>query len=387
MSKNVNSSSHGRAVLEQASEYYLALQDNSMSGAELRSWQKWFLRSKEHQRSFRHLEALWGALDALSITDFEEKGLKGSTEADDSADAPANSGSIIGLVAGGKPEADAALNTNMFGTWATAIAASVAVVAMTGYMFLAPEGASIKPPVSVYQSSIDQQRVVTLTDGSILELGPNSEVDVQYSAAERRMTLVRGQAIFTVSKNPNRPFVVRAGKGSVTALGTVFNVRKLGTEVQVRVLEGTVAVRPSPAVPQLDATAVIAPAAFAPVALVTAGLQTQYNEKGALAPVEEADVRDGLGWRVGILKMVNRELSGVVQELNRFMENEITIGDEAIGHFRFTGTVYPDQVNDWLAGLQQGYPLKVVRVGSSIVLMPEGVPAQEPTETGVAARL
>ena len=117
------------------------------------------------------------------------------------------------------------------------------------------------------------------------------------------------------------------------------------------------------------------------------GLQTHYTETGALAPVEEADVHDGLSWRVGILKMVNRELSGVVQELNRFMENEITIGDEAIGHFRFTGTVYPDQVNEWLAGLQQGYPLKVVRVGSSIVLMPEDASTQKPDNTGVEARL
>ena len=367
MSGHDSKNSRNSAVLEQAAEYYLALQDESMTGAELQAWQKWFLRSKEHQRSFKKLEALWGALDSLNIDDFEVRPmpLKGAGETH------VSSGSIIGLVAGGEQQVTATANRGWLNaSWASSIAAGLAVVVMTGYMYLTPSDVSNLAPISVYQSSLGQQRVVTLTDGSILELGPNSEVDVQYSSALRSLTLVRGQAIFTVSKNPNRPFVVNAGNGSVTALGTVFNVRKMDGDVHVRVLEGTVAVRPIVAQTHIDTASTNV---VAPVALLTTGLQTQFSHEGFLSVVEKADVHEGLGWRVGILKMVNRELSDVVGELNRYMENEISIGDNAVGRFRFTGTVYPDQVDEWLEGLQRAYPLKVVRVGSSIVLMQSNI--------------
>lgn len=340
-----------KEVLEQAAEYYLALQENSMSGAELRAWQSWFLRSQKHQEAFQRLEALWGVLDGLSIEDFEV-----DQRVEQDVPVGSASGSVLSLIT---PESEPLAVRRPIVVWAQAIAACLAIMVITAYMVVDPETGASQQRVDVYETAAAMQRVITLSDGSILELGTDSEVAVGYTAASRELTLLRGQAVFTVSKNPNRPFVVKAGQGSVTAIGTVFNVRKSGAGVEVRVLEGTVAVRPI-----LEQEAVASS-----VALVTAGLQTHYSDEGILEPIEAADVREGLEWRTGVLTMVNRQLGDVIQELNRFVENEITIGDEAVGRFNFTGTVYPDQIDDWLAGLQQGYPLKVMRVGSSTVLM------------------
>ncbi len=352
MSDTSKNKSQNKAILEQAADYYLALQENSMSGAELKAWQSWFLRSKEHQEAFQRLEALWGALDGLVIEDFDH--VESFEQRAPSSDLKAD-GSVLSLIAADNTPS----RGGSFAGWAQAIAACLVVVAVGAYLTFVPEQKMKEFSVVSYETAVDKQRVVTLADGSILELGADSEVTVGYTNDSRELTLLKGQAIFTVSKNPNRPFVVKAGQGSVTAIGTVFNVRKSGVGVEVRVLEGTVAVRPT-----LEGTL-----ASAPVALVTAGLQTQYSDQGLLSLVEVGNVRDGLEWRVGVLTMVNRELGDVIQELNRFVENEITIGDEAVAQFNFTGTVYPDQIDDWLDGLQQGYPLKVMRVGSSTVLM------------------
>ncbi|MEX0298796.1 MAG: FecR domain-containing protein [Kordiimonas sp.] len=354
MSNTSENNTQDKTVLEQAADYYLALQENTMSGAELKAWQSWFLRSKEHQEAFQRLEALWGALDGLSIDDFD---VSKNAIVRENTGTPANDGSILDLLASDGTANDQPRSAPLLG-WAQAIAACLAVVAVTAYLTFVPGEVPVTQ-ATLYETAINKSRVVTLADGSILEIGADSEVAVDYSDDVRHLTLLRGEAVFTVSKNPNRPFVVNAGIGSVTAIGTVFNVSKTGDEVAVRVLEGTVAVRPT-AESEL---------ASAPVALVTAGLQTHYSDEGVLRPVEEADVRAGLEWRVGVLTMVDRQLGDVIQVLNRFVENEITIGDEAIADFSFTGTVYPDQVDDWLAGLQQGYPLKVMRVGSSTVLM------------------
>jgi len=162
MSEQDSKISRKRAVLEQAAEYYLALQDESMTGAELQAWQKWFLRSKDHQRSFKKLEALWGALDSLDIADFEVRPIPvEGTGDEDTAETFASSGSIIGLVVGGKPQATAAATNSWYNTgWVSSIAAGLAAVVMAGYMYVTPSDVNKAAPTSVYQSSAEQQRVV-----------------------------------------------------------------------------------------------------------------------------------------------------------------------------------------------------------------------------------
>ena len=372
MSKSVENRIE-KKILEEAAEHYLSLQDDTMSGTELKAWQTWFMRSKDHQMAFRRLENLWGKLDAISAKDIMPVAPATYREGDTDAaleevvapvsGGPASGGSVISLVA---PTAASARARRRRPVWRYGgIAASIAAMLVAGFMAFAPADVPQNAPATPYYTAAGEQRVVHLADGSIVELGPDSEVSVGYTPKERELTLVRGQAIFTVSKNPNRPFVVRAGNGSVTAIGTVFNVRRMAGDVQVRVLEGTVAVRPQSA----ESIADDAEPAAQSVALVTAGNQTLYSGQGTMTPVEEADVHADLAWRVGVLTMVNRELSDVIQELNRFVENEVAIGDDAVGRFHFTGTVYPDKIDEWLEGLIQGYPLKVVRIGGRTILM------------------
>jgi transmembrane sensor len=352
-----------KKILEEAASHYLSLQDDTMSGAELKAWQAWFMRSKDHQTAFRRLETLWGALDSVSLDDLTTSAVAAERAAPFLAD-----GSVISLVArDAAPTAEAARSPR----WYALIAASFAAVVMAGYMAFSPFDGPASNPATPYYTAAGQQRVVHLADGSIVELGSDSAVSVAYTADERGLTLVRGQAIFTVAKNPNRPFVVRAGSGSVTAIGTVFNVRRTVGDIQVRVLEGTVAVRPK----GVDAVSIDSEKSVKEVALVTAGNQTGYSQDGVMTAVEAADVHADLGWRVGVLTLVNRELSDVIQELNRYLETEVAIGDNAIGKFRFTGTVYPDKIDEWLEGLTEGYPLKVMRVGGRTILMLDDAPS------------
>jgi len=359
--KNTNNSIDKR-ILEEAAGHYLSLQDDSMSGAELKAWQAWFMRSKEHQLAFRRLEALWGVLDGVSEAD-----LAAMVGGHDAKPEAAGAGSVISLVA---PTPKGKAKTLQTPQWFVGIAASFAAVLLAGYMVLAPEAVPGKPTATPYYTEAGEQRVVRLADGSIVELGADSGVSVAYSRSERTLKLLRGEAVFTVAKNPKRPFVVHAGNGSVTALGTVFNVqRTLGT-VRVRVLEGTVAVRPKTE-EQLenDGSVKASDASGKSVALVTAGSQTSYTGAGMLSAVETADFRTDLAWRTGVLTLVNQELSEVIREVNRYVQNEVAIGDNAVGDFRFTGTVYPDKIDEWLEGLEQGYPLKVVRVGGRTILL------------------
>lgn len=117
-----------------------------------------------------------------------------------------------------------------------AIAAGVAVA---GGWWLA---ASRNAFAQTYATTAGGYERVTLPDGSVIALNANSRVDVRYSSAERRVSLIGGEAQFNVTKNKQRPFIVGVGGISVRAVGTAFNVRMEPGEVEVLVTEGRVQV-------------------------------------------------------------------------------------------------------------------------------------------------
>src|SRR5581483_9214616 len=94
----------------------------------------------------------------------------------------------------------------------------------------------------IYTTAAGGYERQTLADGSVVELNGNTQVQVAYSPAERRVRLVQGEAHFTVAKNKRRPFWVEAQGVSVRAVGTAFNVRLDPQRVDVLVTEGRVPV-------------------------------------------------------------------------------------------------------------------------------------------------
>lgn len=85
-----------------------------------------------------------------------------------------------------------------------------------------------------------EQRQFALQDGSVIYLGPDSAVSVDYSADERQVHLLKGQAFFEVSREPARPFRVISHHIETTVLGTSFNVQLIGPGVNVSVKTGLV---------------------------------------------------------------------------------------------------------------------------------------------------
>src|SRR3546814_8629999 len=120
---------------------------------------------------------------------------------------------------------------------ALAVAASLLVA--VGLMFrhqLLPDNV----PAIRYATVLGEQRSVTLKDGSQVILDTASELLVQYGSRERKLTLHRGRADFSVQHDADaqRPFVVHAATGTVPATGTQFPVRVESGIGPVTLLEG-----------------------------------------------------------------------------------------------------------------------------------------------------
>ncbi|GAC1598749.1 MAG: FecR family protein [Chitinophagaceae bacterium] len=95
----------------------------------------------------------------------------------------------------------------------------------------------------VYQTAANEQKNITLPDGSTILLKPLSQVTVAgtYNKQTRKVTLVNGEAFFSVIHQPQLPFIVNAGPSTIRDIGTSFTIRKTGTTIKVAVVTGKVA--------------------------------------------------------------------------------------------------------------------------------------------------
>ena len=110
--------------------------------------------------------------------------------------------------------------TSFPGRW-IAVAAAAALVLAAGWWTL--RSVVSLPPAAHYVTTVGGYERVMLADGSVLELNGDTEAEVRFTAAERRVRLARGEAHFTVAKNSARPFWVEANDVAVRAVGTAFN--------------------------------------------------------------------------------------------------------------------------------------------------------------------
>ncbi len=115
---------------------------------------------------------------------------------------------------------------------AMAVALIVCAGAATGLSFY------LKQSVQTYATAVGGYRVLTLPDGSAVELNTDTAVRVADDRSQRTVWLDKGEAFFRIKHDAARPFVVIAGDHAVTDLGTQFTVRRISSRVEVALLEG-----------------------------------------------------------------------------------------------------------------------------------------------------
>jgi transmembrane sensor len=238
-----------------------------------------------------------------------------------------------------RERARAAVRRRALLTYAAPLAAAcLAVTVGAGIVYLAPG----KPVL--YATRVGQASTVGLPDGSKVVLDTNSALRAwPRLRGERRIELLRGRAHFEVAKDASRPFVVRTSRGSVTALGTKFDVRLQPQSMKVVLLEGRVRVQP-------------APPRARPV-VMKAGEQVEGG--GETWRLSTADPAVESGWLRGKLVIEEQPLTAVVQELNRYSSRKIRIDDPAVGRRRLSAVLDTGDSATFLRAVQE---LKLARV-------------------------
>jgi transmembrane sensor len=243
-----------------------------------------------------------------------------------------------------------------------AIAASIAALCVVAWVAGGSsgirsmiDGAGHTARIDSVQTPAATNQQAVLPDGSHVDMGARSILDVDFTGTQRRLKLRHGQAFFRVKHDATHPFVVDAGGIRVIAVGTAFDVRRSGAEVSVTVQEGTVEV-------QNDGSA------MAPVR-ATAGYQLVFDTATGAMRRSIVDPEMALAWRDGRLEFAGDTLDAVIESVNRYAPRPIVIADPALGKLTFTGTVFVDSIDASIDAMQQVFPLQVRRSAHEIILV------------------
>lgn len=212
-----------------------------------------------------------------------------------------------------------------------------------------------------YETGVGERLVINLKDGSQVTLNTGSLVEVAFSATERDVRLLRGQALFEVAKDHTRPFVVTANNRRLVAVGTAFDVRLDGPRMQVTMVEGTVRVERAIGARDTHDANGTAPNIVQPssqIATITAGEQLTIDDQ-RLDRIRSADPERATSWQRGQLLFDNTRLADAIAEMNRYSERQLELRDTALANLRISGAFSTSRPAVFVEALTMYFPIDV----------------------------
>lgn len=313
---------------KEAARWFAAMRRGLGSVGECEAFEAW-RRDPENHAAFASIEATWSALGIASETLQETP-------------AAASSPPLWRMRSLRAP-----------------IAAMVAFTALALGLLLPPEIRGGGDAGSA-ETGIGEQRSLTLSDGSVIHLNVATQLRYRITDTGRQIELAFGQAEFVVAKDPERPFVVRAGARRIVAVGTRFDVLARDQQVGVSVREGVVAVStvdPVPGAPwPADAT-----------------MLRQGEMVTAAGGVELAAVRlvppERIGeWRDRVLNYERATIKDVVRDLSLYFPDRVVIENPRLAERRVTLRLEVTDRDDTLNTMAKLLSLSITRRGNVLTL-------------------
>jgi transmembrane sensor len=351
-----------RQILEEAAAWFVEFNTGEADARTRQRFDRWLRTSPEHLRAYLALLPTWD--DAAAVDSPE------SMSADEVLAWVRQGSNIVSIPASQGPAGGTALFGRLRSPRLLMAACAVALCASTatvGWWF------SSQPPV--YATQVGEQRSLTLPDGSTVELNARSRVRIRFSAKERAVELMEGQALFRVAKDPQRPFRVQSADARVQAVGTQFDVYKRDSGTTVTVLEGRIEVwsgaqiaqASAPTAGPRDNNALTKPAALASGLLLDVGEQVTVAD-GSVAHPKHADVQAATAWTQRELVFKKVSLREVAEEFNRYSRRPLKIEDPRVQQFTISGIFSSTDTASLLRFLRAQPDLTVAESGDTILV-------------------
>ena len=223
-----------------------------------------------------------------------------------------------------------------------------------------------------YATLMGQQLDATFDDGSIIHLNTNSRIETEFSDEKRIIKLIKGEALFEVAHDPNRPFIVYAGDRLVQAIGTKFVVHLKSENIQVTVTDGKVKMSKVALDTNLtDIKALDSAAIQKDDVYIAKGEKVIVgsNQVPTLTYIKPENLKRELSWLDGKLIFDNEELFDVIEEFNRYVDITIVLKDPSLHNIRISGRFDLGDSEALIEALELSFNIKSQRLTSNKILL------------------
>jgi ferric-dicitrate binding protein FerR (iron transport regulator) len=264
--------------------------------------------------------------------------------------------------------------------WTPALALGAVVVALSlvGIWWVNKAGADravtnalSAQDVRNYETSYSQQVNVTLDDGTVARLGPESKLVVPNRfGIGLRAVRIEGSAVFDVKQAASQPFEVRAGDVAVLAQGTSFVVRRYRDETNaiIHVREDSVIVKHGETIRN-----------------VAKGNSLLVTNTGEMSIPSTEQVAEAAGWADGTVTISGQTLRYILPQLKRWYGLDVKVPDNTLLDRKVFLSAAANSPKEALTSVEKSAGVKFTYVGENMVFQ-DTVPTRATKATKTKGR-
>lgn len=197
-------------------------------------------------------------------------------------------------------------------------------------------------------ASAGARTIVQLSDGTKVNLNFGSKIKYprEFRGDTRELNL-SGEGFFDVAHDPKHPFIVKARRLNIKALGTKFNVLSYpeNDKVETTLIEGKVLLEQSDENGKTKSIGSLIP-----------GEHVNYNSTTGEITSTQGSVEKYIAWKDGVLFFDNAAISDVAERLGRMYNVEINVADE-IKDYTYTVKFVDESLSQILDLLTKATPV------------------------------
>lgn len=339
----------------EAADWFARLNGEHATARHREQFAEWLLRSPQHLEAYLTIARIGGEIGLAENLPSAEDLIAAAREA---RKPPRNVIELYPLEGRADPVVTCPRRVHRRSRFSWAVAASL-VIAICGIGVLARH--FLHAPTHL-QTEVGEQRSILLEEGSTVFLNTGTEASVALSQDERRVALNRGEARFTVAKDPDRPFIVETPHAEVRALGTVFNVHIERQATFVSVIEGRVEVT------QRDGGG-SGSSQKAAANRIQSGEQIEVTVTGDVRTHPDHPFARAVLWPQHQISFHEETLADLVKEFNRYRKHPLIIADPELATHEVDGTFDAFDHDSLLDYLERYQGVKVERQPNGTVVL------------------
>lgn len=221
--------------------------------------------------------------------------------------------------------------------------------------FLPTENAALYNYSKQSYTALNGKSKIVLPDGSSVWLNDGAELEyIENLDGAKREAYLKGEALFDVQKDPDRPFLVHVKDIQVKVYGTQFNVNssEYDKNVKVALLNGSVEVN--------NATnhAMIQPGEMAVCSDQTGNIQ-----------VKETDVAFEAMWIKESLRIEQKSLPEVIRHLEKWYNVKIRLSGNIPTDQAYTFTIWKESIGEILSLIAKITPIHYEFKGEKYIVI------------------